>query len=219
MSTASTGNSPHEFVNATFPEGCPLELKDIVENATRNVFQRHGAPAFQALREAAIAHEVGHAIVGTHEGLTVKSVRVFFRKMPLLGNVWGGWYAEKDSKGWTTGPDTSAESDLSRARIIIAGLAGEAITKLDKPGSSLDELALSQLVGSNAAFKLHDPTLSNAEYSAYAKELWNEQVWRKTLTILSINAIRATRRASSPDREGQRQQVARHTHPSQKDRT
>src|SRR5262249_13215818 len=147
MSTASTANSLHEF------KGTPPELIAAIEDAARDALARHGVSAFEMLREAAIAHEVGHAIVMTHEGLTVQSVRIFFRPMPLFGNVWGGWCAEDDYK-WTTDLNTSAESDLSRARIIIAGLAGEAICRLDRPGSSLDELRLSQLVGLNAAKKL-----------------------------------------------------------------
>ena len=54
------------------------------------------------------------------------------------------------------------------ARVIIAGLAGEAMTSNDKPGSSLDELALSQFIVLNAAVKRNDDD---------AKRLWHEEVW------------------------------------------
>ena len=67
--------------------------------------------------------------------------------MPFFGRCWGGLCSEAGGV-WTSGPDSHAEDDLRRARFIIAGLAGEALTGLDKPGSSLDELALSQLIGS-----------------------------------------------------------------------
>jgi len=176
---------PHEF--ALLKGSPPPGLIAAFEDASRNTLARHGMSAFEMTREAAIAHESGHVIVGAHEGTTFQSVRIFFRSMPPFGKVWGGWCAEENSKEWTSGPDTSAESDLSRARVIIAGLAGEAITGLDKPGSSLDELALSQLLGVNAAVKLHDHTLSDAEYSAYAQRLWHEQVWGVAVAILCSN--------------------------------
>jgi hypothetical protein len=92
-----------------------------------------------------------------------------------------------EPNGWTSGPDTSADDDLRRARFIIAGLAGEAICGLDKPGSSLDELALSQSVGLNAAAKLADPHLSEEAYSAWAQQLWHERVWGVALAILRAN--------------------------------
>ena len=92
------------------------------------------------------------------------------------------------SSGWTTGPDTPADDDLRRARIIIAGLAGEAGCREDLPGSSLDELVLSQVLGLNAAAKLNDdPGRSDEEYDAYAQRLWCEQVWRVTFAILDAN--------------------------------
>jgi hypothetical protein len=177
-------SSPQQFA-AHLPKGTPPELIAIIEDAMRDTLDRHGASAFMASREAAIAHEAGHTIVMTHEGLTVESVRIFSRSV-LLGRAWSGWCAEKDGE-WTSGPDTSAESDLSRARVIIAGLAGEAITRLDTPGSSLDELALSQFIGHNAAAKLADPHLSDAEYDAFVQQLWHERVWRRTLAILDAN--------------------------------
>jgi hypothetical protein len=163
-------------------KGVPPELVAAIEDAAQHTFHEHGAEAFAAPREAASAHEAGHAVVMTYEGLTVDSVRIFPR-----GNAWAGWCTERNSTEWTTGPDTSAESDLSRARIIIAGLAGEAVIGQDKPGSSLDELALSQLMGINAGVKLSDPALSDEEHATYVQQLWNEQVWRMTLAILDVN--------------------------------
>jgi hypothetical protein len=184
MSTASTGNFPHKF---ELPKGTPPEIIAVIENAARNAIDHHGVPAFEMSRNAAIAHEAGHVIVAAHEGVNFQSVRIFSRSMPPFGEVWGGWCAEEDGKEWTTGPDTSAESDLSRARIIVAGLAGEAACRLDKPGSSLDELVLSQVVGHNAAAKLYNPTLSDAEFSAYEERLWHEQVWGVAVAILCAN--------------------------------
>ena len=89
-------------------------------------------------RNAALAHEAGHAIVAAHEGMAIRRVTVFSRCVSGV-ELWGGLCLE--AGGWTTNNDTSADDDLRRARFIIAGLAGEAITGTDKPGSSLDEFS------------------------------------------------------------------------------
>jgi hypothetical protein len=183
MSTQSTSYLPHEF---NLPKGAPPELISAIEDAVRGVLTRHGMSAFEMSREAAIAHEAGHVIVGAHEGFTVQSARIFFRSMPPFGTVWGGWY-EESGKEWTSDLHTSIESDLSRARVIIGGLAGETACHLDKPASSLDEVALSQVVGLNAAKKLIGPKPSYVEDEAYIKRLWNERVWKVALTILWKN--------------------------------
>jgi hypothetical protein len=129
---------------------------------------------------------MGHAIVAAHEGLTVRSVTIFPRSVPNVGLAWGGWCMDAGGT-WTSDPDSTADEDLRRARIVIAGLAGEAMAGCDLPGSSLDELALSQLIGINAAVKLGDPALSDEAHSAYVQRLWHEQVWGVTISILRAN--------------------------------
>jgi hypothetical protein len=144
----------------TLPHGAPPELLTGIGDAAVQAFREHGAAAFAAPREAAAAHEAGHAIVGTAEGFRIRKVTVFPRsQMPGLGEVWGGRCMEADGS-WTTGPDSSADEDLRHARMIIAGIAAEAFVGLDKPGSSLDEVAVSQMIGINIGVKLGDPTLS-----------------------------------------------------------
>jgi hypothetical protein len=179
-----------EFPN--LPQGTPPELVRAIKCAVYDALDHHGLAAFMMPREAALAHEAGHAIVATHEGVTIRRVTIFSRSMSGVA-CWGGQCMDAGGT-WTTGPDSSADDDLRRARMIIAGLAGEALTGLDRPGSSIDELALSQLVGLNAAFKLDceaaafdDLNRSDAEYSAYAQRLWHEQVWDVTLAILRAN--------------------------------
>jgi hypothetical protein len=165
----------------------PPELVATIENFACGVLKKHGLTAFEMTREAAIAHETGHAIVGTCEGLTIRRVTIFARAVPPFGRAWGGWCTE-DSGPWASDSATSADSDLRRARWVIAGLAGEAITGHDRPGSSLDELALSQLVGVNAALKLdNNPIRSDEEYKAYAERLWHERVWGVAVKILQAN--------------------------------
>jgi hypothetical protein len=171
------------------PKGIPPELIAAIEDAAHETLTSHGLSAFEMSRDAAIAHEIGHTIVAAAEGVVMQSVRIFSRSTPA-GTAWGGWCTPipEDDKEWTTGPDSSVESDLSRARIIIAGLTAEVMTGLDKPGSSLDELAMSQLIGHNAAMKLAKPKLlSDAAYVAFAKQLWHERVWGVTIEILRAN--------------------------------
>jgi hypothetical protein len=167
------------------PQGTPPKLFGCIENTVRDAFNQHGISAFAMPREAALAHECGHAIVGTHEGVLYRSVTIESRMVPGFGEVWGGWC--NADVGWTGGPDTTAQSDLSRARIIIAGLAAETLTGTDKPGSSIEERALVTALVSNAANKLAEPNLSEAEFLAYAERLGDEQVWDATIAILRNN--------------------------------
>jgi hypothetical protein len=170
---------------AVLPKGTPPALVAAIAKAARNALDQHGPSAFAASREAAIAHEVGHAIVGAHEGFTIRQLTISSRSVPGFGSLWGGRCIEGGT--WTTGPDSTADDDLRRARFTIAGLAGEAITGQDKPASSLDELAVSQLVGLNVAAKLADPRLDQTEYGAYAQRLWHERVWGVAVAILRSN--------------------------------
>jgi hypothetical protein len=110
---------------------------------------------------------------------------IFPRSTPG-GQVWSGRCMEAGGS-WTTGPHSSVDDDLRHARFIIAGFAAEAVTGLDKPGSSLDEQALSQAIGINIALKLGDPALSDDEHFAYVQRLWREQVWEVTIAILFDN--------------------------------
>jgi hypothetical protein len=146
------------------------------------VFAKHGPAAFTASREAAIMHETGHGIVGTAEGFRIRELRIFRR----TAKVWAGRCQEAETT-WSTGPNTSAHDDLRRARFTIGGLAGEAMCGLDKPGSSIEELALSQMLGANAGKKLVNPLSSDEARETYIKQLWHEQVWGVALSILKDN--------------------------------
>jgi hypothetical protein len=153
------------------------DLTATIEDVARRVLDQHGASAFVAPRDAAIVHEASHAVVGAHEGIKVREVAISSRSVPPLGEVWGGYCTEAGGI-WTSGPDTSVADDLRRARFTIAGLAGEAMAGLDKPGSSLDELVRSQEIGLNIAAKLADSS---------AERLWHEQVWGVAVAILRNN--------------------------------
>jgi hypothetical protein len=58
----------------------------------------------------------------------VRAVSIFSQEVPPFGTAWGGCCAWAGG-GWTSGPATSAEDDLRIARMIVAGLAGEVITR------------------------------------------------------------------------------------------
>jgi hypothetical protein len=164
-----------------FPQGAtPPEFLAMLDAATHKTYGQHGVSAFTAPREAALVHEAGHAVVATHEGLAVRSVSVFRRGVPPL-EAWGGWCAVDGTSAWRSGPDTTVENDLSAARIVISGLVGELACRLDKAGSSLDEIILSQTLAVNAAIKLGMAT------DAQGEQLWNERVWRETFAILREN--------------------------------
>jgi hypothetical protein len=182
MSTAT--DAQLQYYLPTLPQGTPPELAVVIGDAASRALHEYGADAFVAPLEAAVAHEAGHGIVGAAQGFRIREIVIFSR-----GQAWGGRCMETGGN-WSTSPDSSADDDLRRARFIIAGLAGEAITGHDKPGSSLDELALSQLIGDNAGVKLGDPTLSDEAHSVYVQQLWHEQVWG-----VAINILRANRRS------------------------
>jgi hypothetical protein len=170
----------------TLPKGAPPGLIAGIEDAALRAYDEHGAAAFAAPLEAAVAHETGHGIIGAAEGFGIRKITIFARMVPGLGEVWGG-RCEEAAATWTTGPDTSADEDLRRARFAIAGLAGEAIMRMDKPGSSLDELALSQMLGCNAGTKLDDPARTDEAQAAFVQKLWHEEVWGVAIAILRAN--------------------------------
>jgi hypothetical protein len=155
-----------------------------VTAAVRAVLGEHGPAAFAMPRDAAIAHETAHAIVGAHEGLKIRSVRITAYALSGVRElVWSGCCDEAGP--WSCGPHTTVDADLSRARMTIAGLAGETVIGLNKPGSSLDELATSQsIVAGVVAIKLGHP---NDEASLL--RFWNERVWSEALRILRANRL------------------------------
>jgi hypothetical protein len=118
--------------------------------------------------------------------LTIRRIEIHSKPDPTFGSVWGGRCVEA-GWGWTSTNDTTAEEDLRRARFIVAGLTGEVLAKLDTPGSSIDEERLSRELGVNAALKLRDPALSQAEYVTFAINLCDQRVWRVAEAILRAN--------------------------------
>jgi hypothetical protein len=133
-------------------------------------------------RSSAIAHEAGHCIIGTAEGLTITSVRIFRRDIGY-GPVWCGQTDE--AAPWNFTPNTPTATMLARARYIIAGIVAEKIFDPDgvRAGSSIDEVVLSQLICDGVLMDRRDefPGIK------HPKELWSA-CWRQTVGILMRNA-------------------------------
>jgi hypothetical protein len=169
------------------PLGIPPEYVDIIMENMRAVYVQHGPSAFAMTREAALYHEGAHALIGWHEGLRICSVSITSRVVPELGTSWGGWCMHNDPP-WPIGQDTPVKNDLRLARMKIAGIVGEAVAGLDKPGSAIDELVISQYVGQIAARKVVDVNrISQEEFDAFAQEYWHEKVWGVGIQILANN--------------------------------
>jgi hypothetical protein len=187
--TASNGGAQADFLHflPVLPPHIPPEVVDSIRAAALHAYLEQGASAFAATREETTNHEAGHAIVGTAEGIKIRSISIFQQSMPGVGQVWTGRCIEEAST-WSSGPNTTAEDDLGRARFILAGYMAERLTGHDRAGSSLDEIMLSQFVFTNAAVKLGDPPLRDeAALFAYRKELYTKEVWGVTQEILRAN--------------------------------
>jgi hypothetical protein len=175
-------------------------LLDGIEDTARGILAKHGIAAFEMTKKAAAFHEAGHAIVGTHEGMRIKSVSIESRSMPgVAGMQWTGFCLNAD--GWTSGPHTTAQADLSRARYVLAGYVAEAATNTDMPGSSIEERGLATMLVNNATVKMLGETpfatLAEAiaaqppgvseERQAYLTKLGDEQVWDRVAAALRTN--------------------------------
>ena len=170
-----SNNIPFNPAQVLYPSA-PPELQPHLQAMVHDRLIKHGIAAFAAPRRSAIAHETSHAIVGQHEGFKISRVTIHRHTVPPFGECWGGWCSE-DSGRWTVGPDTDPGNDLRRSRFLFAGLAGESVTGQDLPGSSLDELLLSQGCAAKAAAKL----------GVDAQTLWHEQIERAVIAIIRAN--------------------------------
>ena len=140
--------------------------------------RQHGLAAFTMPRDAALAHEAGHAIVGAHEGFAVRRVTVFSRSVSGV-EAWGGFCAEAGGRG----PPGRTRAQTT----ICAAPASSSPGSPEKPSPEPTSPARRSMnwscrswSASNAAVKLDDdPSRSDDEYRAYAEQLWHEQVWTR----------------------------------------
>lgn len=151
-----------------FPPDVHASMLECIGQEAIRLLDRDGPGAFEMPRSAAVAHETGHAIVGTREGFGIKAIRVFRHKFSR--NKWYG--LTSDNNGiWIIDPATSTPTVLARVRYLIAGEVGEALLDREcyRSGSSLDEIVISQMI---CASLLQE---RGSEFAAYdhPSKLWN----------------------------------------------
>ena len=164
----------------------PADMADAVSQSIAREAQRllatEGLRAFEMPRSAALAHETGHAVVGTAVGLEIVSVEVFKRDTPF-GPAWGG--ETNEAAPWHFSDTTPVKVILNRIFFILAGIAGEMV--LDpaecRSGSSLNEVVVAQMI---CAGLVQD---HGAEFSD-PKEVW-KTCWAKTCGIIKRNEAAA----------------------------
>jgi hypothetical protein len=125
------------------PDDIGEPLAHVLAEQATLLLAEYGSSAFEGTFEAAVAHEVGHAIVGAHDGLGITSVSVWRRHD-------GRWVGRTDEAAhhWQITPDMPLRDRFVRAGFITAGEVGEAVLALThyRKGTSLDELVLSQWI-------------------------------------------------------------------------
>jgi hypothetical protein len=138
-------------------------FEKILQSHTADLLQAHGIRAFQNPRSAAIAHETGHAIVGTHDEFKIKYIAIWSAGMVHGAEGWMGITKESERR-WSFSPQTPLLTALNRVCYIIAGEAGEVILDPDnyRKGSSLDEVVLSQRMALDLAHRASSPARTRA---------------------------------------------------------
>jgi hypothetical protein len=169
----------HRFNDHVFlPPEANASVNECIAEAVREILADEGLQAFEMPKSAALAHEVGHCIVGAHEGLCIVEVKVFERD--------GAWCGiTNESSNWHIDPDnTPTKTALGRARYLAAGLAGEAVLDPEnlRRGSSLNELVLVQMLCAGIWQQ------RRAEFGGvHAPEVLWQSVWRQTCCIIKRN--------------------------------
>jgi hypothetical protein len=156
-----------------------------VETEAERLIATEGRAPFALPRSAAAAHEAGHAIVGAAAGDQISRVEIWReRKYERLSGLaaWAGYthYTTDGQSGWTITPDTPSDAMQRQIWRLLAGVVGEGV--LDPAhylaGSSLDEVAISQVV----AAALHEQLGLPGD----PEETWRAS-WGWTVAIIRHN--------------------------------
>ncbi len=123
------------------------DAADHLRRVVREILKTDGLAAFESPRSAAIAHEVGHAIVLAHDDVPVEKIAVWKGPREGAGHAWAGM-TQKKAPTFLIGPDTPLIKALSHACYVIAGEVAEMV--LDpheyRAGTALDEVLFSQRI-------------------------------------------------------------------------
>jgi hypothetical protein len=149
----------------------------------KEVLIEYGPAAFDLPREAAVAHEAGHAVVAAALGLPVEFVKV--TPVADYAGAWTG-LCQVTTGAWLMTRDSPLPDILMHAKYLVAGLAGELVCKVALPGSSLDEVMQAQILAAMAADKLF-PDASREQYAAAAEHIWNVGILGMAIIILRAN--------------------------------
>jgi hypothetical protein len=129
------------------PEDEREALLPSIQKHIERIIDEQGIEVFlSSPRSTALAHEVGHAIVGTHDNIGITAIEIYTKPAMDGRAFWCGWTTEAATH-WSTGPDTPIPEALSRICYIVAGEAAEGLLDPDnyrRNASSLDEIVLAQ---------------------------------------------------------------------------
>jgi hypothetical protein len=178
------------------PAPLAQDILRTIEEKVRELLGTEGMDAFAMPRSAALAHEVGHCIVGAAQGMKIDSVAVFARKGPF-GLAWGG--ITNEPQGWQFSPAMPTSAVIKRARFILGGLCGELVLDPEgcRSGSSLDELVLSQVCVAGVVQDRPGDFGGRAE-----EEVWQE-VFKQTCWLIKSNEDAARALIRKLDRAGE----------------
>lgn len=124
------------------PASRRIALEQATEAAVRDALKYVSPDRLMASysKSCAAAHEAGHAVVIAAEGGHVRRIRIR-RSRQAAARGLEGWIGETtEPTGWQLAPDMGADAYIRRARIMLAGLAGEIEGGHAVPGSSADEV-------------------------------------------------------------------------------
>jgi hypothetical protein len=164
------------------------EAAETLTRIVRGILETDGPAAFESPRSAAIAHEVGHAIVSIHDDVPVEKIRIWKNRNNEV--AWEGMTSIKAPE-FLIGPNTPLIKALSHACFTIAGEVGERVLDPNeyRTGTALDEVLFSQWVAQAVARRAKmDPAT-----------LWQE-VRKRSWQIIAHNESAARELISRLDR-------------------
>jgi hypothetical protein len=117
---------------------------DYIDEEFMRLARKHGPRVGKAPRSSVISHEVGHVVVGVHDGATGTSAEISRCKC-------GGWTGLTK---WDSHPARSGAEQVSPREVLlhictlIAGIVGEEILSRGgrRPGSAIDEAVVAEML-------------------------------------------------------------------------
>jgi hypothetical protein len=122
-----------------------------VEEMAHGAFALQGKRAFETTLHAVALHEAGHAVIYAWQGDAVDRVRVRKRR-----GDWVGVTEQAEEGEWESSATSPPGDDIDRAEVIISGFVTELFfdARDMRAGSSLNEIAMFNMICANAALKL-----------------------------------------------------------------